>query len=568
MNKLFIVLSILINLQPLYSGPRNLKYTWWQTPSYFRGCNVLYETPKTKQDFIDLKNYGGNLAEIGVFGFMKEDPPYDIQQANINGTDSLVNYCRQAGIYYILAIRSGPGAYDTYLESSGQTGESRIWNTGNTTEQNLYSNMLNMIVNRYGNDTLLAGIDLVVEPRPKVKYIPANTSSLYKLFLEDVYNIHMDQVYRNFISGIRSVNQQVPIIIENFAYSTPELFPAYVITDPYIVYSAHNYMPKEYTNADTPATKTYPGTYWNITYLAQMYYDKAFMTGTIFSRLKSFQDSIGGAPVIIGELGMLNPQMGDYNYLSDELDICLDYGWSFAIWEYRNGSGFSWNMENFKGILSSLSPWVAVVSRFHAPPVPGLIYPSDGEINISINPTFLWDTLTSYTWYDIAISENGGLYYSRDWINGSTWTYDGTPLQAGHTYTWKVRSKNPGTLPENWSNWSSESSFTIQSNTISNAVNSNWPHKYKLNQNYPNPFNPTTNINYELPEASRVNLVIYNVLGQLVRKISDEVQQTGSYSIKFDASSLPSGIYFYRFNAVSVKNEKAYTNIKKMILVK
>ena len=133
--------------------------------SYFRGYNI--ENEHVYQDYVDFKNYGGNLFHIGIRGFLAEDAPYATVQSSINSTDAIVNHCRQAGIYYVIAVRSGPGAYDTYLESSGQTGESRIWNTGNTTEQTLYANMLKSIVERYKNDSLFVGINLVVEPRPK-----------------------------------------------------------------------------------------------------------------------------------------------------------------------------------------------------------------------------------------------------------------------------------------------------------------------------------------------------------------------------------------------------------------
>src|SRR4030095_2302571 len=154
--KTLIIISVILLLavEGFSKSPaENNKYDKWLTPSYFRGYNVLYIPPKTLQDFIDFSNYGGNLFSINLSGFLKEDPPYDTVIANIAATDQLVSYCRQAGVHYVMAVRSGPGAYDTYLESIGLTGESRIWNTGNTVEQQLYANMLKMIVNRYRDDT-------------------------------------------------------------------------------------------------------------------------------------------------------------------------------------------------------------------------------------------------------------------------------------------------------------------------------------------------------------------------------------------------------------------------------
>ena len=85
---------------------------------------------------------------------------------------------------------------------------------------------------------------------------------------------------------------------------------------------------------------------------------------------------------------------------------------------------------------------------------------------------------------------------------------------------------------------------------------------YNLTQNYPNPFNPTTTINFALPKTGLVTLKVYNLIGQEVATLVNEVKNAGRYSVDFDASDLSSGIYFYR---VSVND---FNDVKKMILVK
>ncbi|MBI2278663.1 MAG: T9SS type A sorting domain-containing protein [Candidatus Brennerbacteria bacterium] len=72
------------------------------------------------------------------------------------------------------------------------------------------------------------------------------------------------------------------------------------------------------------------------------------------------------------------------------------------------------------------------------------------------------------------------------------------------------------------------------------------PTHYSLGQNYPNPFNPTTTITFSLPDRSHVRLTVYNAIGQEVVKLVDEEVSAGTHKTTWDASGLPSGIYFYR----------------------
>lgn len=88
------------------------------------------------------------------------------------------------------------------------------------------------------------------------------------------------------------------------------------------------------------------------------------------------------------------------------------------------------------------------------------------------------------------------------------------------------------------------------------------PTTFDLSQNYPNPFNPSTIIKYQIPQNSFVNINVYDVLGNQIRNLVREEKAAGSYELKFDASNMPSGIYFYNIQA------GAFSQTKKMILMK
>lgn len=97
------------------------------------------------------------------------------------------------------------------------------------------------------------------------------------------------------------------------------------------------------------------------------------------------------------------------------------------------------------------------------------------------------------------------------------------------------------------------------------------PENYSLSNAYPNPFNPVTIIQYSVPEASRVSIVIYNALGEKVVSLVDQEMHAGNYSVRWDGkdgyrNKVASGIYFFRF--IAEGDGKTYAESKKMILMK
>ena len=85
---------------------------------------------------------------------------------------------------------------------------------------------------------------------------------------------------------------------------------------------------------------------------------------------------------------------------------------------------------------------------------------------------------------------------------------------------------------------------------------------FQINQNYPNPFNPITTIKYQIPKLSFVTLKVYDILGNEIATLVNEEKTTGNYQIEFDASSLSSGIYFYRIQSGD------FVQTRKMVLLR
>ena len=89
-----------------------------------------------------------------------------------------------------------------------------------------------------------------------------------------------------------------------------------------------------------------------------------------------------------------------------------------------------------------------------------------------------------------------------------------------------------------------------------------------LEQNFPNPFNPTTVIRFQLKVKSDVTLKVYNILGnEVATLLNNKFIEQGKHEIEFDASDLPSGIYFYRIS-VTQQGLLRYSETKKLLLLK
>ncbi|MBS1494145.1 MAG: T9SS type A sorting domain-containing protein [Bacteroidetes bacterium] len=102
-----------------------------------------------------------------------------------------------------------------------------------------------------------------------------------------------------------------------------------------------------------------------------------------------------------------------------------------------------------------------------------------------------------------------------------------------------------------------------QSGTMTGTGNnSTTPDNFSLGQNYPNPFNPTTKISFTIQQNSFAKLTIYDIMGREITKLVDGQLNAGVHSVDFNASALPSGVYYYKLEA------NGFSDVKKMMLVK
>ncbi|CAN5519952.1 hypothetical protein BH10BAC5_BH10BAC5_29370 [soil metagenome] len=171
------------------------------------------------------------------------------------------------------------------------------------------------------------------------------------------------------------------------------------------------------------------------------------------------------------------------------------------------------------------------------------------------------DSLTGF-----ACGNQGRLYKSTD--GGFNWVRE----NSGYFPPAFMASMTAMNVPENKENptaWICGGAGKIIKTTnggqvYTDIINNNLdlPSGYELSQNYPNPFNPTTTINYKISERGFVSIKVFDITGKQISSLENEMKGVGNYTVQFNASSLPSGTYFYRMQI------NDFIETKKMILLK
>ena len=188
---------------------------------------------------------------------------------------------------------------------------------------------------------------------------------------------------------------------------------------------------------------------------------------------------------------------------------------------------------------------------------PELISPPDASVVDTHDVTFTWspsEPEVTHYWIEIDTLSNFDSPFIDSTVTGTSFDYD--DLVAYKTYYWRVKAKNQ----RGWGEFSGP--FTFNAEFTSVGGEDGLPAVFMLSQNYPNPFNPVTTIHFELPRESNVVLKVYDLLGQELMMILNEKRAAGRYDVNLDASSLSSGIYFYRLTA------NDYVQTKKFVVVK
>lgn len=166
----------------------------------------------------------------------------------------------------------------------------------------------------------------------------------------------------------------------------------------------------------------------------------------------------------------------------------------------------------------------------------------------AINPdgTKKWEII-NYTYSAPAIADDGTIY-----------------LASGEGCLYALYSDSKGLADSPWPKFRHDNRNTgnVETPTPVEETKPEIPKKYTLFPMYPNPFNPATHVKFSLPKAGKVQINVYNILGQKVAKLLDAKKAAGVYDISWNASRLSSGMYFIRFESAD------YVKVRKCLLIK
>jgi hypothetical protein len=287
-----------------------------------------------QKDFDNLSKLGANWVQIEHPGLYNEKPPYKLNIGIQNNLDKLIAMAKKSNMFVTIAFRTGPGRSeftffdeddDDWFPSSYRN--DKVWKNKDT--QTAWDEMWKYTANRYKNESVIVGYNLMVEPNAETRAFEKEISEPSEFYPKYANTLaDWNQMYPNIVKAIRQIDKTTPILIGQMGYSSVSWLP-YIkkINDPYIVYSAHQYEPIAYTH-DAKSGVKYPdnfkwyGTKINLDkkYLEQIY-NKASVVGKNHNR-----------PITIDEFGVYRYQTGADKFINDSINTIEKLGMNHAIW--------------------------------------------------------------------------------------------------------------------------------------------------------------------------------------------------------------------------------------------
>ena len=578
----------------------------------------------TRKDVQQIADWGFNSIRLPMhFNLLTpQDAPFSYSEEGFATIDSLLQWCEESKIYLILDLHAAPGGQSKDNIADYNPAYLPLWEDVIAQQRTVY--LWKYIAARYADKKWIGGYDLINETA--YTFSTGNNQPLRDLFINITNGIRaVDKNHIIFIEGnwyATDFNTLTPPWDDNMVYSFHKYWNA---TD----VGSINYLLSLRNNSQRPLWLGESGENSNQWFTDAIKLMELYNIGWAWWTLKKVEGN---------NSLMYVTKPAEYDYLlkywsGQATKPTVDYAVN-ALTKFAK----SLNIDSCKpnnGVIDAMFRQVKSTQTlpFSENAIPGIIYATNydyGQNGYAYKDNDYQNTGNNGSWNSGGQFRNDGVDiekcsdtptngYDVGWINtGEYLNYTVNVAQTG-TYNLLIRvtantgdgkilmrwdGQNLGNLIDvpatgGWSSWRSlavnnipltQGKHTFSLNFYFGGFNINFvkfdlaatdvenendtPNKFGLGQNYPNPFNPQTVISYQLAATSKVNLKIFNILGNEIATLVNEEQKAGNYSINFNAANfnlrlgqittnnLPSGVYFYQLKAGN------FTQTKKMILTK
>jgi plastocyanin len=200
-------------------------------------------------------------------------------------------------------------------------------------------------------------------------------------------------------------------------------------------------------------------------------------------------------------------------------------------------------------LLSVFAPIPGISQTLHVVVSSGMTF-TPADLTINVGDTVRW---VNQSGFHNVVADDGS--FTNGAASSSAWTYDRVFTSVGDFRYYCVIHGSAGGV-------GMSGIIRVINPTSVNTNNADQPDRFIVKQNYPNPFNPATTIRYAIPHNGLVVVKVFNLLGKELTTLVNGDESAGSHEIQYDATNLPSGIYFYR---VQTGN---FSQTKRMVLMK
>jgi cysteinyl-tRNA synthetase len=332
----------------------------WQSRNYveLHGAGTLGDAPVgppfTQEDFDNLAALGANYVNISHPGLFTETPPYVLDEEIQDNLDHLLDLIAEADMFAVITFRTGPGRSEFWAvwgedtEANPDEGwfapsyyNNAVWE--NEDAQQGWADMWRYTAQRYGDNLIVVGYDLMCEPNAEEIYfgIWGDPTQFYPAQAGATYD--WNHFYPDIVAAIREADSETPVLVQPMGYGSVAWLPYLQPTDDSrTVYTVHQYEPSSYTHQYPPLDRAYPGEFDVNDDGHNEQIDKAYLDN-LLTTVDEFSDTYD-VPVAVNEYGAIRWEPGAAQFMDDLMDLFEQRGMNHALWEWHSSwAPFAWN---------------------------------------------------------------------------------------------------------------------------------------------------------------------------------------------------------------------------------